>query len=120
MTWGLGVNSKFDNGWSWDLSVHVSDTDGEIDFETPPGGSPSEAVDIDNYEDIELVSVWFKAGYELNERVSCGAFVLYETYEIDSFIRQGLQPFIASTLLLVPNDGDYRGALFGANVRVKF
>ncbi len=120
LTWGLGVSSTFDSGWSLDLSLYVSDSDGEIDFETPPGGSPSEAVDIGNYEDIELFSTRLKASYELNERVSCGVFVLYETYEIDSFIRQGLQPFIASTLLLVANDGDYRGTLFGANVRVKF
>ena len=121
LTWGLGVTSASDNtGWTWDIGAYVSDTDGEIDFFTTPAGSPDAAVDIGNYEDIELVSVWLKASHEFNEKVSCGAFVLYETYEIDSFIRQGLQPFIASTLLLVPNDGDYHGSLFGANVRVVF
>jgi len=119
MTWGLGLNSKNDKGWSWDLSVHVSDTDGEIDFETPAGGSPSEAVDIGNYEDIELVSAWVKVGYELNESVSCGAFYLYEDYYIDSFIRQGLRPYLAGTLLLLGNDGNYKANVFGVNVRFK-
>ncbi len=120
MTWGLGLNSESDSGWSWDLSVHLSDTDGEIDFETPPGGSPSEAVDIGNYEDIELLSAWAKVGYALNDRVSCGAFYLYEDYTIDSFIRQGLQPFIAGTLLLIPNDGNYQASVFGVNMRFIF
>lgn len=112
MTWGLGVNSDPEGAWSWDLSVHRSDTDGEIDFFTPPGGSPSEAVDIDNYEDIELTTAYFKLAYDLNERVSIGALYLYEDYTIDSFILQGLQPFLAGTLLLLPNDGDYQADLF--------
>ncbi len=119
MTWGLGLNSKNDSGWTWDLSVHMSDTDGEIDFETPPGGSPSAAVDISNYEDIELVTAWLKVSYELNESVSCGAFYLYEDYTIDSFIRQGLQPFLAGTLLLLGNDGDYKANVFGVHVKLK-
>jgi len=119
MTWGLGLTSASDNGWTWDLSAHLSDTDGEIDFETPPGGSPSAAVDIGNYEDIELLTVQLKLDYEINARVSCGAFYLYEDYTIDSFIRQGLQPFLAGTLLLLPNDGDYQANLYGIYARFK-
>ncbi len=117
LTWGLGLTSERDNGWSWDLSANVSDTDGEADFTTPPGGSPSEAVDIANYEDIELLAVKLKVGYQVNERVSCGFLYLYEDYTIDSFILQGLKPFLAGTLLLVPNDGDYEANLFAVYMK---
>ncbi len=118
-TWGLGLTSESDTGWKLDLSAHLSDTNGEIDFETPPGGSPSEAVDIFNYEDIELLTVRLKIERELNSRVSCGALYLYEDYTIDSFILQGLRPFLAGTLLLVPNDGDYQANLFGVFAKFK-
>ena len=119
MTWGLGLTSESDNGWTFDLSAYLSDTDGEIDFETPPGGSPSAAVDIANYEDIELLTVRLKVDYELNKRVSCGALYLYEDYTIDSFILQGLQPFLAGTLLLLPNEADYQADLFGIYAKFK-
>ena len=119
-TWGLGLNAKNDNGWSWDLGAHISDTDGEADFETPAGGSPSAAVDFDNYEDIELFSAWFKLGYELSKHASFGLFYLYEDYTIDSFIQAGVVPYLPSSILLAPNDGDYQGDLFGINLRLTF
>ncbi len=119
LTWGAGVSSDPGNGWTFDLSINISDTDGEADFTTPPGGSPSEAVDIDNYEDIELTAVRLKVGYKLNDRVTCGAYYLHENYTINSFILQGLQPFLAGTLLLVPNDGDYRANLVAVYAKFK-
>jgi MtrB/PioB family decaheme-associated outer membrane protein len=117
-TWGLGLNKKNESGWSFDLSAHISDSDGEGDFTTPPGGRT--AVDFDNYEDIELFSVWLKAAYEINEGVSCGFFYLWEDYTIDSFILQGIVPYLPQSILLAANDGDYEANLFGVNLRFVF
>lgn len=66
------------------------------------------------------MSVWLKVGYELSEHSTVGIFYLYEDYTIDSFIQQGLKPYLASTLLLVANDGDYQANVFGVNMRFRF
>lgn len=116
-TWGFGVNGKNDSGWSWDLATHVSDTDGEADFTTPAGGR--DVVDIPNYEDIELTSVWFKLSYEITPNASLGAFWYYEDYTINSFILQGIVPYLPQSILLAGNDADYRANLFGINLRLK-
>jgi hypothetical protein len=117
-TWGIGLTSKTESGWTWDLSANISDSDGEADFTTPPGGR--DAVDFDNYEDIELTQLWLHGSYEVNERCSAGFFYLYEDYSIDSFILRGVVPYLPQSILLVANDGDYQANLFGVNVRLVF
>jgi MtrB/PioB family decaheme-associated outer membrane protein len=119
-TWGAGFNSELDSGVNWELSASVSDVDGSADLETPEGGSPSSAVDIDNYEDIELVRLWFRAEYAMTENVAFGLFVLRETYEIDSFIQAGVVPYLPQSILLAANDGNYEANLFGLNLRLAF
>ncbi|MBT8241550.1 MAG: MtrB/PioB family outer membrane beta-barrel protein [Acidimicrobiia bacterium] len=117
-TWGATVESNRESGWSWELSAHVSDSDGEGDFTTPEGGRT--AVDITNYEDIKLTSFWFTSGYDLNEKVAFGFFVLLEDYSSNSFISQGIVPYLPSSILLAANDGSYDGRLFGVNLRMMF
>ena len=117
-TWGIGLTSKRDNGWTWDISAHISDSDGEADFQTPVGGR--DAVDFDNYEDIELTSLWARASYEINPLASVGFFYLFEDYSINSFILQGVVPYLPQSILMAPNDGDYEANLFGVNLRFMF
>lgn len=119
-TWGLGTEWTNDTGWSIDLSGHYSKSDGEANFDTPAGGSPSAAVDFNNYEDIELLSAWLKISRALSERTSVGVFYLYEDYTINSFIQQGVTPYLPQSILLAANDGDYQANLFGVNLRFKF
>ncbi|MCP4204688.1 MAG: MtrB/PioB family decaheme-associated outer membrane protein [bacterium] len=116
-TWGFGLNSKNDNGWSWDAVLNISDSDGAGDFTTPSGGRT--VVDIDNYEDIELTSLWVKAGYEITENASFGVFFYFEDYTIDSFILQGIVPYLPQSILLAPNDADYEAHMFGINLKLK-
>jgi MtrB/PioB family decaheme-associated outer membrane protein len=115
-TWGFGLESKQDSGWTWEISAHISDSDGEGDFTTPPGGRA--VVDIANYEDIELTRLSFRSAYEVSENVAFGAFILVEDYEINSFIQQGIVPYLPQSILLAANDGSYRGTLFGVNLRM--
>ncbi len=115
-TWGLGLNGKGETGWSWDFSANVSDTDGEADFTTPPGGRA--VVDIDNYEDIELTSLRFKLSYDITENASFGAFYYYEDYSINSFILQGIVPYLPQSVLLAGNDADYQANLVGINLKL--
>lgn len=118
-TLGLGLSSKRDNGFGLDFSVNRSESDGEADFETPPGGSPSVAVDFDNYEDIELLTASLFLSYEVSKRTSLGVFYRYEDYSIDSFNLVGLQPYLGGTLLLLGNDGDYQASIFGIQAKFK-
>ncbi len=114
-TYGIGLTSDGDSAWTYDLSAYLSDSDGEADFFTPPGGR--DAVGFDNYEDIELLGVSLEADYRLGDRTSLGLRYLYEDYSIDSFNLQGLDNFLPSTLLLVPSFGDYQANVFGVILR---
>lgn len=118
-TWGLGVNGEKD-GWHWDASGRWSNSDGEADFFTPEGGSPSSATDLDNYEDIELLAFHLKLRYEIREGAAIGFSYLYEDYSIDSFILQGLRPYLPSALQLAASNGDYEGNVFGFNLQFAF
>ena len=55
----------------------------------------------------------------VNRRFDVGFLYRYEDYTIDSFNLQGLKVYLPSTLLLVPNDGDYQADVFGLRFRLK-
>ncbi len=116
-TFGIGLTSDSGGRWTYDLSAYLSESDGEADFTTPPGGR--DGVDFDNYEDIELLGVSLKADYSLNDHASIALRYLYEDYTINSFNLQGLDNFLPSTLLLVPSFGDYQANVFGVSLRFK-
>ncbi len=118
-TWGFGLRSDRDR-WSWDVSARWSNSDGEADFTTPPGGTPATAVDFDNYEDIELLAFHLTLDYEIRDNASFGLFYLYEDYTIDSFILQGLQPYISGAFLLAAENGDYEANVLGVNLQFAF
>jgi MtrB/PioB family decaheme-associated outer membrane protein len=118
-TWGLGLHGQRD-AWTWDGTARLSDSDGAADFTTPPGGSPSEAVDFDNYEDIELLAFELRLRRDINELSSWGLFYLYEDYTIDSFILAGIVPYLPGSFLLAAENGDYEASVFGVNLRFSF
>lgn len=116
-TFGFGVTSDAKGPWSLDLNGYYSESDGEADFTTPPGGR--DAVDFDNYEDIELLGLDLRVDYNLNEVTALGFRYLYEDYTINSFNLQGLTNFLPSTLLLVPSFGDYEANIFGVYLKLQ-
>jgi MtrB/PioB family decaheme-associated outer membrane protein len=118
-TWGLGINGKRDE-WTWDITGRWSNSDGEADFETPPGGSPSSAVDFGNYEDIELLGLNLKLDYQFHPNATVGFWYLYEDYVIDSFILAGLQSYLPGSLQLAANAGDYTANVFGLRLQLGF
>ena len=117
-TWGLGVAGTPSGHWSWDISGNWSKSDGAADFFSPPGGTPNEAVDFDNYEDIELLALVAVIDSELNRRATFGLTYRYEDYTIDSFNLNGLMPYLPSTILLVANDSDYQADVIGIRLKV--
>ena len=123
-TWGLGLNGKAGAGWTYDLSGTWSKSDGEADFTTFPGGlpvtPPRPVLDLGNYEDIELLSVLGRLGYQITPNATAGLFYRYEDYTIDSFILQGLQNYLPGALLLNADVGDYTGNIFGVDLGLKF
>ncbi|MCH9650181.1 MAG: MtrB/PioB family outer membrane beta-barrel protein [Deltaproteobacteria bacterium] len=118
-TWGFGINGERDH-WFWDASARWSNSDGEADFFTPAGGSPSSAVDFDNYEDIELLAFHLKVRYDIRDGASVGLSYLFEDYTIDSFILQGLQPYLPSALQLAASNGSYEGNVIGLHLKFAF
>ena len=118
-TWGLGWMKKR-GACTFDLTARLSDSDGEADFTTPPGGNPESAVDFDNYEDIELVSVKLKFKYAVRDNASWGLYYLYEDYTIDSFITAGVVPYIPGAFLLAGDAGNYEANVLGVSLQFSF
>lgn len=103
--------------WSWKSNLRWTRSDGEADFDTPPGGTPAVAVDFDNYEDIELLALDLNVEYALSEAAAIGLWWLYEDYTIDSFILQGLQNVLPGALILNADNGDYNANVLGAHIK---
>ncbi len=111
--WGLGLTSRLTDRWSAELEGTWSKSDGFADFFSPPGGAPNLAVDFDNYEDIELLTLLGRLDYRIGQNAKAGLFYRWEDYTIDSFIFQGLQNYLPGALLLNPNFQDYTGSILG-------
>jgi hypothetical protein len=114
---GLGYNGEVAR-WSWESTLRWSRSDGEADLESPPGGSPDGAVDIGNYEDIELLAAELTLDYALSEQASVGLRWLYEDYTLDSFILQGLNNVLPGAIILNANNGDYTANVVGAHLKL--
>ncbi len=125
-TWGFGVTSKLAAKWTADVSGRWSKSDGFADFTAFPGGQPlagrpqAQALDFENYEDIELLTLLGRLDYQINEQMAAGIFYRYEDYTIDSFIRQGLSNYLPGALLLNPEQGDYQANIFGLELKLAF
>lgn len=125
-TWGMGFNSRFAERWTADLSANWSNSDGFADFTAFPGGLPlagrprQQALDFDNYEDIELLALLGRLDYRITDQATAGIFYRYEDYTIDSFILQGLANYLPGALLLNPEQGGYEASLFGLELKVAF
>jgi len=123
--WGLGWTSRPVEDWTIALTGRWSNSDGEADF-TTFGGAPSanrpngEAVDIANYEDIELLDLSIKVDWAVSERFGAGLWYAYEDYTIDSFILQGLRNYLPGALLLNADNGDYTANIVGVQMKVAF
>ena len=125
-TWGLGFNTRFAERWTTDVSARWSKSDGFADFTAFPGGLPlsgrpvPQALDFDNYEDIELLALLGRLDYRITDQASAGVFYRYEDYTIDSFILQGLANYLPGALLLNPEQGDYQANIFGLELKLAF
>jgi MtrB/PioB family decaheme-associated outer membrane protein len=118
-TWGFGYFGKAGR-WNWTTNLRWAKSDGEADFDTPPGGTPATAVDFDNYEDIELLAFDAKLDFALNSAASVGLTWLYEDYTLDSFILQGLQNVLPGAILLNANNGDYTANVVGGHIKLSW
>lgn len=120
---GLGFYTKGER-FSFDLSGRWSQSDGYLDFEAFPGGLPlgsrPAAVDIPNYEDIELLALYAKLDYTIMKNVKAGVYYRYEDYTIDSFIVQDLDDYLPGALLLAGDRGDYTANVMGLLFKVSF
>jgi MtrB/PioB family decaheme-associated outer membrane protein len=123
-TWGLGFNSRFAEKWTTDVSANWTKSDGFADFTAFPGGAPlgtrPQALDFENYEDIELLALLGRLDYRITDQATAGLFYRYEDYTIDSFILQGLANYLPGALLLNPEQGDYEANVFGISLNVAF
>lgn len=127
-TWQVKFNEDNDTaglGWNrtagkWDVGISGTwnRSDGAGDFFTLPGGSPSSAEDISDYEDIEILSAKVKVDYKLTEHLSAGLDYRYEDYQLSSFISRNLQFYLPGALLLNANNGDYTAHVIGLRFKM--
>jgi MtrB/PioB family decaheme-associated outer membrane protein len=125
MTLGIGANSRFAKRFTAELIYRQTESDGFADFTAYPGGlplgnPPRVYLDIPNYEDIELSTVFAKLGYDIGERFRVGMSYLWEEYTIDSFITQGLAYYLPGALLINGNNGDYDAQVIAVDFGIKF
>ena len=118
-TWGLGFTTKF-AAWTTDISARYSKSDGDIDFFSPPGGTPDLAFDILNYEDVELLALLARVEYQLSPRATAGVGYRWEDYTIDSFLFEGLRNYLPGAILLNPELGDYTGSVIQVDLSLGF
>ena len=87
-----------------------------------PRKTPSlpQALDFENYEALELLTLLGRLDYQINEQTAAGVFYRYEDYTIDSFILQGLTNYLPGALLLNPEQGDYQANIFGLELKLAF
>jgi hypothetical protein len=118
-TWGLGWNRDAE-GWTGQVNGWWSQSDGEAEIFSPPGGSPNIGVGFDNYEDYEVLSFEGIVDFELTKTLAVGFRLLYEDFTIDSFIRQDLANYLPGALLIVADDGDYQAWSAGLRMSARF
>jgi hypothetical protein len=109
--------SKATQSWQTKLNVEWTESDGDADIASPPGGSPNLGFGFDNYEDYERLAFTGDYDRDLSEHLAVGVGVLYEDYTIDSFIRQDLQNYLPGALLIFADDGEYEA--WSARLRLK-
>lgn len=123
-TFGLGFTAKH-GAFTTDLSARYTNSDGEIDFTAFPGGlplgtPPRAVVDIDNYEDIELLALLARFDYRITPNATAGFGYRWEDYTVDSFLFQGLRNYLPGAILLNADQGDYTGSTFMLDLSLAF
>ncbi len=123
-TWGLGLTSRFAEGWTADVSGNWTESDGFADFFAVPGGLPlgtrTAPIDLPNYEDIELFALQGRLDYRIAESAEAGFTYRHEDYTIDSFILQDLRNYLPGALLLNADNGDYQADIFMLDLTLAF
>jgi len=117
-TYGLGLSCDGCGRWDAEVAASWSNTDGNLDLFSPPGGTPDVAFDISNYDDVRLFSVDAEFDYRLSEHVSAGLSWLWEDYDIDSFLTRGLVPYLPSAPLLDLVNGGYTANVVGLHLKL--
>jgi MtrB/PioB family decaheme-associated outer membrane protein len=118
-TFGVGFDCDPCGKWTVGVAGRYSQTAGFLDFFSPPGGTPDVAFDIPNYDDVTLWAFDGRVDYRLTEHFSMGVSLLYEDYEINSFLTRGLIPFLPAAPLLDLVNGGYQGNVFGAHLKIE-
>ncbi|HVS01877.1 MAG TPA: MtrB/PioB family decaheme-associated outer membrane protein [Thermoanaerobaculia bacterium] len=118
-TVGLGFTCDGCGRWELQVQGRWSQTEGDLDLFSPPGGTPDLAFDIPNYDDVELLQLDARLDYRISERVSAGVWWLWEDYDIDSFLTRGLVPYLPAAPLLDLVNGGYEAHVVGLNMKFR-
>lgn len=119
-SWGLGFESRFAERWTGSVLGTWSNSNGDSDFFSPPGGSPNLAEDFSEYDDNEWLVVSGRLGLIINEHASAGLTLAREEYTTNRFQRDGLAPYFPGSLILNPVDGDYDANILAFDLRLTF
>ena len=99
-------------------SANWSETEGNLDLFSPPGGTPDVAFDITNYDDVKLFSVDAEVSYRFSEPRLGRPLLVVGGLRIDSFLTRGLVPYLPSAALLDLVNGGYTANVFGLHLKL--
>jgi MtrB/PioB family decaheme-associated outer membrane protein len=119
-TIGLGFESRFARTWTGRVQGQWSNSDGDTDFFSPPGGNPNRAEGFPEYDDNEWLVLSGRLGKEITPNVAAGVTYVREEYTTNRFQRDGLSPYLPGSLILNPEDGDYTADIVAVDMRIAF
>lgn len=98
------------------LDASFQRSDGHADFESPPGGIPDVAFDIDAFDDVR----WLSLSAEVEHLVRAGwwmaAGAAWDAQQVGDTIDEDRPGYVPGAFVLAPPDFDYGAALIHARI----
>jgi MtrB/PioB family decaheme-associated outer membrane protein len=91
------------------VSSQYQSVDGRAQLESPAGGSPDLAFDVDRVDDTKFLQTIAELTYRITHSWELGFGGWFEDYDINDDLSSGTLPYMPAAFFLIPEDADYTG-----------